>query len=507
MRSSASQSHFQHTLWLALVLIFLAIAGSAEVDGDVHPSTEFDSELDAALNGTMPSVDDLARIVGGYRPYRSRYRSFVRVDRGSRLHCGGVLIAPRVVLTAAHCVSAYDSYTAYVNAYNTFTSYSGMEVRSVVKAIRHPYYNSLTRDYDFGLMKLSSPVYGIPLMPLNGLSSMPSTGMSMTVIGIGDAAEGAGSTVWLNAAEVKMTDPFRCSLNYGDNIIHDRTMFCARDPGQDSCQGDSGGPIMMKINGVEKVVGIVSWGRGCAEAAYPGVYARASAGKRWVDTVLNRMYSRYSVPKITGVGIRPGLVHQVSSNQPTASCKDDSSATFSINDVKNLNCAFLRANPQVKACFPGQAAYKACPATCNSCVRSSVRSAGDDSVDTPPDVTDLCLDSTTEEFQVSNVQRSCVWLSLRPTVQADICNPDHDAWSICPETCGTCGEDGDYDDLGYDDLGDGADDCRDGEGSLLMEDTMQTCLWLLQRPDVRDRVCPTNEFVRDICRATCKACG
>ncbi|KAI2504704.1 peptidase [Fragilaria crotonensis] len=506
MRSCAPQSHLRQTLWLALVLIFLALAGSTEVDGDVHSNTEFDSELDAALNGTIPSVEDLARIVGGYQPYRNRYRSFVRIDRGSRLHCGGVLISPLVVLTAAHCVSAYDSYTAYVNAYNTFSSYAGMEVRSVAKAIRHPRYNTRTREFDFGLMKLSSLVYGIPAMPLNGLSYMPSTGMSMTVIGIGDAAEGAGSTVWLNAAEVKMTDPFRCNLNYGDNSIRDITMFCARDPGQDSCQGDSGGPIMMNVNGVEKVVGIVSWGRGCAEATYPGVYARVSAGKPWIDTVLNRMYRRYSVPKRTSLDIHSGLLNQDIPAQPTTSCSDDSSASFAINGIKNLNCAFLRANPQVKACFPGQAAYTACPATCNSCVRSSDRSAGDANVDTPPDVVTFCLDSDTEEFHLSNVQRSCVWLLLRPTVQADICNPDHDAWTICPETCGSCSEDGDNDDFG-EDLGDGADDCRDGEGTLMMEDTMQTCLWLSQRPDVQGRVCPTNELVRDICRATCNACG
>ena len=133
-------------------------------------------------------------------------------------------------------------------------------------------------------MKLDRPVYGIAIMPLNGFSYVPRTGQSMTVIGVGDRGAGEGSTVWLNAAEVKMTDPRRCNMNYGDNSVHDSTMFCARDPGQDSCQGDSGGPIMMNVDGVQKIVGIVSWGRGCAEERYPGVYARvhplASRGLR-----------------------------------------------------------------------------------------------------------------------------------------------------------------------------------------------------------------------------------
>jgi hypothetical protein len=71
-----------------------SIAGSTGVDGYVHPNAEFDSQLDAALNGTTPSVDDLARVVGGYQPYRNRYRSFIRVDRDSQLHCGGSLERP-----------------------------------------------------------------------------------------------------------------------------------------------------------------------------------------------------------------------------------------------------------------------------------------------------------------------------------------------------------------------------------------------------------------------------
>lgn len=52
-------------------------------------------------------------------------------------------------------------------------------------------------------------------------------------------------------------------------------MMCAADPGKDSCQGDSGGPLYDSDNNV--LVGVVSWGTGCASSAYPGVYARVSA--------------------------------------------------------------------------------------------------------------------------------------------------------------------------------------------------------------------------------------
>ena len=58
-------------------------------------------------------------------------------------------------------------------------------------------------------------------------------------------------------------------------------MICAGEEGKDSCQGDSGGP--MTCSGSERLhCGIVSWGRGCALAGYPGVYAETSAFVDWI---------------------------------------------------------------------------------------------------------------------------------------------------------------------------------------------------------------------------------
>ena len=72
--------------------------------------------------------------------------------------------------------------------------------------------------------------------------------------------------------------------NYSPSSITD-AMICAGQSGLDSCQGDSGGPLVEKKNGDSKyyLVGIVSWGRGCAAAGYPGVYARTSHFGSWIN--------------------------------------------------------------------------------------------------------------------------------------------------------------------------------------------------------------------------------
>merc|ERR1712183_396218 len=65
-------------------------------------------------------------------------------------------------------------------------------------------------------------------------------------------------------------------------------MLCAARPGKDACSGDSGGPLIVRgaDHTEDVVVGIVSWGTGCANPRYPGVYSRISMAYDWImDTV------------------------------------------------------------------------------------------------------------------------------------------------------------------------------------------------------------------------------
>merc|ERR550519_47196 len=64
-------------------------------------------------------------------------------------------------------------------------------------------------------------------------------------------------------------------------------MLCAEAEGKDSCQGDSGGPFTVDVEGQHRLVGVVSWGFGCAKAGLPGVYSSVSAQRDWVDQKIN----------------------------------------------------------------------------------------------------------------------------------------------------------------------------------------------------------------------------
>merc|ERR1712029_959258 len=84
--------------------------------------------------------------------------------------------------------------------------------------------------------------------------------------------------------DVNVISNSQCAGNYGSNSITS-AMVCAADTGKDSCQGDSGGPMVTQENGRHAQIGVVSWGIGCASPNYPGVYARVTSVKSWIQSI------------------------------------------------------------------------------------------------------------------------------------------------------------------------------------------------------------------------------
>lgn len=206
------------------------------------------------------------RIVGGNQADQGEFPFFVDTKTG----CGASLIAPGIVLTAAHCAEEINFLGHYVNvgAYRRGGGASiGAQELKVVEAISHPQYDSARINYDFLLLLLEDKVATAQSSPsnivfkINKDDSVPAVGQNLTVIGLGVMGEDDDriATI-LQEVEVQAIDHKICNEQYDDMVVNE-TMFCAgvEGGGKDSCQGDSGGPLFIRNGNEYTQVGIVSW--------------------------------------------------------------------------------------------------------------------------------------------------------------------------------------------------------------------------------------------------------
>nr|DAA64573.1 TPA_exp: trypsin 2A [Locusta migratoria] len=221
-----------------------------------------------------PRLD--GRIVGGQAVDISEYPWQLSMQEfGSHL-CGASIISSEWALTAAHCLEG--SYINYVTLRaGSSTRGSGGTVYDVELAYYHGYYDSYTTDYDIGVMQISGSFsFDTNVQAVTLATSEPSAGTSVTITGWGALSSGGSSPTQLQAVTTSVVARSTCNSAYGGEIT-DR-MICAGETGKDSCQGDSGGPL---VSGSTQY-GIVSWGYGCAEEGYPGVYSNVAALRDWV---------------------------------------------------------------------------------------------------------------------------------------------------------------------------------------------------------------------------------
>ncbi|WP_418959543.1 S1 family serine peptidase [Streptomyces tritici] len=200
--------------------------------------------------------------------------------------CGGVVVAPTKVLTAAHCLGPEVlggapedvSDLAVIAGRTELTDKGGREIR-VAETWINPAYRPATNAGDLAVLTLSSPLPESYVLATAGPGdSAYAPGTIATVYGWGDTTGNGTYATSLRAARVQVLEDAACERAYPGNTSGDyqpATMLCAGDPagGRDACQGDSGGPLVAR----GRLVGLVSWGSGCAEAENPGVYTRISA--------------------------------------------------------------------------------------------------------------------------------------------------------------------------------------------------------------------------------------
>ncbi|XP_043977306.1 trypsin-3 [Gambusia affinis] len=235
------------------------------------------------------------RIVGGYAPVPHSIRYIVSLQKTNRQHiCGGFLINRFWVLTAAHCNIGISNMVVVAGDYSLFI-YEGTEQEVVPHLlVPHPEYNSTTNNSDIMLIKLRAPIYlndyvSIVLLPRQDASIVE--GEMCRVSGWGYTSPTGGQLPsTLRTVTLPIVSTEKCNSTESFNgLITDR-MLCAgyNIGGKDACQGDSGGPLV--CNG--RAYGVVSWGRGCANAEFPGVYTAVSKFRRWIDNTIFSYYSK-----------------------------------------------------------------------------------------------------------------------------------------------------------------------------------------------------------------------
>ncbi|XP_017150769.1 trypsin theta [Drosophila miranda] len=222
------------------------------------------------------------RIVGGEDTtiQAHPYQVSLQTKRGSHF-CGGSLVNKNTVVTAAHCLQGRTASKVYVRLGSTLYNEGGLVV-SVRELAYNEKYSSSTMEFDVGILKLAEDVEETEdIRYIELAKETPATGTPAIVTGWGSKCYFWCMTLpkVLQAVTVYIVDWQLCASDeykYGE-IIYD-TMVCAYEKKKDACQGDSGGPLVAE----NKLVGIVSWGYGCASNLLPGVYASVPALRDWI---------------------------------------------------------------------------------------------------------------------------------------------------------------------------------------------------------------------------------
>ena len=262
---------------IVLVAVLAALAGS---------------NARAVINGTEA---DEGEYPWAAAVYKQSPNGFLQPVTGQ--YCGGSLVAPRLVVTAAHCYfGVIDDIPAalpadplalgvHVMLGENSLNGTGERIR-VISIDAHP-----DADMDLAALTLARESTYTPITPATpDDADLFEPGTMATVVGWGATSESGSYPTELMEAEVPIVDDASCGEAYSDpgyGWAAD-AMICAGYPhgGTDTCYGDSGGPLAVPAPTPSGwlLVGATSFGEGCARAGYPGVYAEIPAASAFIGS-------------------------------------------------------------------------------------------------------------------------------------------------------------------------------------------------------------------------------
>jgi secreted trypsin-like serine protease len=232
----------------------------------------------------IASATPASAVVGGTPASAPQYPWLASVGtpllflRPSGQFCGGALVAPGQVVTAAHCVSLFRAVPGALTVTfgrSDLRDHDGVTMK-VAKVWVHPGFHETTfkgetvEHDDVAVLTLDGTL-SRPVIRLAGPDTYPQGGAGL-VLGWGATSQFDFSNTLLRAARVPLVSDAGCARSYG-SAFDPADMVCAGSPAADTCLLDSGGPLLVG----DRLAGLSSWGYGCARPGYPGIYTRLPA--------------------------------------------------------------------------------------------------------------------------------------------------------------------------------------------------------------------------------------
>ncbi len=264
---------------------------------------------------TRPKDQIRPRILGGKEATPGAWPWMVAIVLRSESNladgqfCGGTLIHPYWVVTAAHCFDEETAATVDVvlGVHDLLNPGANITRIKVAEIINHPFYNSdITTQFDgdITLLRLESPVNNIEPMKIISDESLDDPGVNARVIGWGLTTDGGSSSPELLEVELPIATLAAANAtdNFGQTLTEDLLPagFAAGN-GKDSCQGDSGGPLIVrnKNNDGWELAGVVSFGPPAGCGTSYGIYSRITFWQEWLDTTMHPRYAEWATRKIS----------------------------------------------------------------------------------------------------------------------------------------------------------------------------------------------------------------
>lgn len=325
--------------------------------------------LAASLAWTSPAAADGARasIVGGDAASIAAYPwlAFIEAETGPEegFQCTGTVVAPRVVLTAGHCVEDIDSGRltpaadfAVATGVADLSTVRATDVSRVSQAVVNPSFRPSLLHNDAGLLVLATPT-SAPALPLATAADAallePGSPLSVAGWGLTDG-KAKGIDGLLRAADTVVQAAGFCRSGVGEYypFYAPTTQLCAADPpafASGTCHGDSGGPAIARQGGAPIQVGIISLGQAGCSTKLPDVFTRVDRVQPWVAGWIAAVEAGDAAPSVTvPKATLPAMTRSRAAYFVARGLREDFGSRYRAGSRKTARCA--RLNPARVRC-------------------------------------------------------------------------------------------------------------------------------------------------------------